>query len=102
MDRDPEAAAEQSAWSLPPRSGDGQAGSIGQAVAQIDQEARLFDGDGFLREVRLPSVRLHERRCETKPGQRARVEFAGTPGTRQVVWLFIMVLGYSRYLWGRI
>ena len=62
----------------------------------------------FLREVRPPAVKLHERRYETKPGQQAQVDFAyfeveftDTPGTRQVVWLFTMVLGYSRFLWGR-
>ena len=63
----------------------------------------------FLREVRPPAVKLHERRYETKPGQQAQVDFAyfeveltDTPGTRQVIWLFTMVFGYSRYLWGRV
>ena len=62
----------------------------------------------FLRDVRPPAVKLHERRYETKSGQQAQVDFAyfeieftDTPGTRQVIWLFSIVLGYSRFLWGR-
>lgn len=62
----------------------------------------------FLREVRPPSVQLFERRYETKPGKQAQVDFAyfeveftDAPGVKQVVWLFTMVLGYSRFLWGR-
>jgi transposase len=62
----------------------------------------------FLREVRPPSVQLYERRYETPPGKQAQVDFAyfeveftDAPGTKQVVWLFTMVLGFSRHLWGR-
>ena len=62
----------------------------------------------YLREIRPPSVQLHERRYETPPGQQAQVDFAyfeveftDVPGVKQVVWLFTMVLGYSRLLWGR-
>lgn len=62
----------------------------------------------FLREVRPPSVQLYERRYETPPGKQAQVDFAyfeveftDAPGVKQVVWLFTMVLGYSRFLWGR-
>lgn len=61
-----------------------------------------------LREVRPPSVQLYERRYETPPGQQAQVDFAyfevaftDAPGVTQIVWLFTMVLGYSRFLWGR-
>ena len=61
-----------------------------------------------LREVRPPSVQLYERRYETPPGQQAQVDFAyfevaftAAPGVMQIVWLFTMVLGYSRFLWGR-
>jgi transposase len=61
-----------------------------------------------LREVRPPSVQLYERRYETLPGKQAQadfayfeVEFTDAPGVKQVVWLFTMVLGHSRYLWGR-
>jgi transposase len=62
----------------------------------------------FLRDVRPPSVQLYERRYETLPGKQAQadfayfeVEFTDAPGVKQVVWLFTMVLGHSRYLWGR-
>ncbi len=62
----------------------------------------------FLREVRPPSIQPYERRYETPPGQQAQVDFAyfevaftDTPDVKQVVWLFTMVLGYSRFLWGR-
>ena len=62
----------------------------------------------FLREVRPPSVQLYERRYETPPGHQAQVDFAyfevaftDAPGVIQIVWLFTMVLGYSRFLWGR-
>src|SRR5918995_4310674 len=60
----------------------------------------------FLREVRPPSVQLYERRYETPPGHQAQVDFAyfevaftDAPGVTQIVWLFTMVLGYSRFLW---
>jgi transposase len=63
----------------------------------------------FLREVRPPSVQLYERRFETPPGQQGQVDFAyfeveftDAPGVKQVVWLFTMALGYSRFLWGRL
>lgn len=47
-------------------------------------------------------------RFETPPGQQAQVDFAhfsvefdDAPGHRRSIWLFTMVLGHSRYLWGR-
>lgn len=47
-------------------------------------------------------------RFETPPGQQAQVDFAqfrvrfsGAPDSVQVVWLFSMVLGFSRLIWGR-
>jgi transposase len=62
----------------------------------------------YLREVRPPSVQLYERRYETPPGRQAQVDFAyfevtftDTPGVMRIIWLFTMVLGYSRFLWGR-
>jgi len=62
----------------------------------------------FLREVR-PSVPAgFEVRFETPPGRQAQVDFAhfrtvftDEPGTERVVWLFSLVLGHSRMLWGR-
>ncbi|MET1085381.1 MAG: IS21 family transposase [Burkholderiales bacterium] len=60
-----------------------------------------------VREVRprLPSFEL---RFETPPGRQAQVDFAhfevefeNAPGKPQIVWLFSLVLGHSRYLWAR-
>lgn len=49
-----------------------------------------------------------ERRFETHPGQQAQVDFAeftveftDEPGVARKVWLFSIVLGHSRWLWGR-
>ena len=54
---------------------------------------------------RLPSFEL---RFETPPGRQAQVDFAhfevefdDAPGKPQIVWLFSLVLGHSRYLWAR-
>lgn len=66
---------------------------------------RLTD---FLREVRPPRRPVFERRFETPPGRQGqvdfaefKVEFADAPGVVRKVWLFSMVLGHSRWLWGR-
>jgi transposase len=47
-------------------------------------------------------------RFETPPGQQAQVDFAqfrvrftSAPESVQIVWLFSMVLGFSRLIWGR-
>ena len=47
-------------------------------------------------------------RFETPPGQQAQVDFAqfrvrftSSPDSVQIVWLFSMVLGFSRLIWGR-
>lgn len=62
----------------------------------------------FLREVRPAAPRPFERRFETPPGRQAQmdfaefaVEFADEPGVVRKVWLFTMILGHSRWLWGR-
>jgi transposase len=62
----------------------------------------------FLREVRPAKVSPFERRFETPPGQQAQVDFAyfrttftDEPSTARIVWLFSLVLGHSRMLWGR-
>jgi transposase len=62
----------------------------------------------FLREVRPPRRQGFERRFETAPGRQAQVDFAefavafaDEPGVTRKVWLFSMVLGHSRWLWGR-
>ena len=62
----------------------------------------------FLRDVRPPRRAQFERRFETPPGRQAQVDFAefkvefdDEPGVVRKVWLFTMVLGHSRWLWGR-
>jgi len=62
----------------------------------------------FVRELRPPKETRFERRFETPPGKQAQVDFAefaveftDEPGVVRKVWLFSMVLGHSRWLWGR-
>ncbi|WP_246387744.1 DDE-type integrase/transposase/recombinase, partial [Gluconacetobacter sacchari] len=62
----------------------------------------------YLRLVRRPVPKVFERRFETAPGEQAQVDFAEFPVTfltepqaPRKVWLFSMVLGHSRWLWGR-
>jgi transposase len=62
----------------------------------------------FLHDVRPPRQVQFERRFETPPGKQAQadfaeftVEFTDEPGVVRKVWLFSMVLGHSRWLWGR-
>src|ERR1700731_614967 len=61
-----------------------------------------------VREIRPTAVTPFEVRFETPPGEQAQVdlarlevEFTDEPGVKRVVWLFSMVLGYSRLIWGR-
>lgn len=83
--------------------------------ARLLREIRELGYDGgytavtdFLREVRPPRQTQFERRFETPPGKQAQVDFAeftveftDEPGVIRKVWLFSMVLGHSRWLWGR-
>ncbi|MEM9900152.1 MAG: IS21 family transposase [Pseudomonadota bacterium] len=83
--------------------------------ARLLREIREMDYAGgytavtdFLREVRPPRQSHFERRFETPPGRQAQmdfaefvVEFTDEPGTVRKVWLFSMILGHSRWLWGR-
>ena len=62
----------------------------------------------FVREIRPPRRAGFERRFETPPGRQAQVDFAefkvsfeAEPGVARKVWLFALVLGHSRWLWGR-
>jgi len=68
---------------------------------------RTAPGD-LVREVRPPRQRGFEVRFETAAGHQAQVDFAhfnvefdDVPGQRRSIWLFSIVLGHSRYLWGR-
>jgi transposase len=62
----------------------------------------------FLRDVRPVDDARFEVRFETAPGEQGQVDFAqfqvvftDEPTTPRIVWLFSMVLGYSRLIWGR-
>jgi transposase len=60
------------------------------------------------RDIRPARTAGYEVRFETPPGEQAQVdfarfevEFADEPGVTRIVWLFSMVLGYSRLIWAR-
>ena len=62
----------------------------------------------LLRDLRPPRTTGFEVRFETPPGAQAQVDFAqfvveftDEPGVKRIVWLFSMVLGYSRLIWAR-
>lgn len=62
----------------------------------------------LLREIRPVTPPPFEVRFETAPGRQAQVDFAhfrtvftDEPGVERVIWLFSLVLGHSRMLWGR-
>lgn len=62
----------------------------------------------YLRTIRAPKSNQFERRFETAPGHQAQVDFArfttrfrSEPDVERVVWLFLMVLGFSRYMVGQ-
>jgi transposase len=62
----------------------------------------------YLRDVRPPTDPRFEVRFETAPGEQGQVDFAhfqvvfaDEPTTPRIVWLFSMVLGYSRLIWAR-
>jgi transposase len=62
----------------------------------------------FLREIRPAAAPEFEVRFETPPGRQAQVDFAhfrtvftDEPAAERIVWLFSLVLGHSRMLWGR-
>jgi transposase len=66
---------------------------------------RLTD---YLRQIRPPKDSGFEHRFETEPGVQAQVDFAQfktifseQPEQIRVVWLFSLVLGFSRYLAGQ-
>ncbi len=76
-----------------------------QAMGYVGGRTALGD---LIREVRPPKQRGFEVRFETPAGAQAQVDFAhfnvefdDVPGQRRSIWLFSLVLGHSRYLWGR-
>jgi transposase len=61
-----------------------------------------------VRELRPAPVQSFEVRFETLPGEQAQVDlarfevtFTDEPGVTRVVWLFSMVLGFSRLIWAQ-
>ena len=61
----------------------------------------------YLRTIRPSKLAPYELRFETPPGQQAQVDFAQfkvrfskQPERQRRIWLFSMVLGHSRWLWG--
>jgi transposase len=60
------------------------------------------------RDIRPAPIAPFEVRFETAPGEQAQVDlarfeivFTDEPGAKRIVWLFSMVLGYSRLIWAR-
>ena len=77
-------------------------------IKELGYEGSYSSLKPFLREVRPAKRAPFERRFETPPGQQAQVdiaefsvEFTDEPGITRKVRLFFMVLGHSRWLWGR-
>ena len=62
----------------------------------------------YLRDIRPPVGTGFEVGFETAPGAQGQVDFAqfqvvftDEPSTPRIVWLFSMVLGFSRLIWAR-
>nr|WP_203595149.1 IS21 family transposase [Salipiger sp. PrR007] len=77
-------------------------------IRELGYEGAYTAVTDFLREVRPTRHTPFERRFETPPGKQAQVDFAeftveftDEPGVVRKVWLFSLVLGHSRWLWGR-
>lgn len=77
-------------------------------IRELGYEGGYSAVTDFLREVRPPRQTQFERRFETPPGKQAQMDFAefpvaftDEPEVTRKVWLFSMVLGHSRWLWGR-
>jgi transposase len=87
----------------------------GLTAARLLREIRALGYAGgattvkdFVREIRPAEAPVFERRFETAPGLQAQVDFAhfrvcftDEPSRARVIWLFSMVLGFSRYLFAR-
>jgi transposase len=61
-----------------------------------------------VQDIRPEREHRFEVRFETPPGEQAQVDFArfevvfaDEPGTKRIVWLFSMVLGFSRLIWAQ-
>ena len=77
-------------------------------IKQLGYEGGYTAVTDFLRDVRPSPEGRYEVRFETPPGHQGQVDFAqfqvvftDEPTTPRIVWLFSMVLGYSRLIWAR-
>lgn len=77
-------------------------------VRELGYTGALTALKDYVRTIRPCAPAAFEHRFETAPGQQAQVDFAefrvaftDDPGWVRKVWLFSLVLGYSRWLWGR-
>ena len=77
-------------------------------IAEMGYAGGYTTVTNYLRKIRAASPPPFERRFETGPGVQAqvdfaefKVEFASEPGRVRKIHLFTMVLGHSRWLWGR-
>lgn len=77
-------------------------------IGELGYSGGLTQIKDFVRSIRPRTPSGFEHRFETAPGQQAQVDFAEfkvefetDPGWIRKVWLFSMVLGHSRFLWGR-
>jgi transposase len=72
------------------------------------RERGYAGGKRAVRDIRPEPASPFEVRFETPPGEQAQVDlarfevgFTDEPGVMRIVWLFSMVLGYSRWFWAR-
>jgi transposase len=77
-------------------------------IRELGYPGRYTAVTDFLRDIRPEPERGFEVRFETPPGEQAQVDFAcfhvtftDEPATPRIVWLFSLVLGYSRLIWAR-
>jgi transposase len=84
------------------------ASRLKREITALGYQGGMTTVKAFVRDVRPPQTQGHEHRFETPPGRQAQVDFAhfrvrftDEPSTEQVIWLFSMVLGHSRYLFCR-
>ena len=82
-------------------------GRLLRGISELGSAGGCTAVKDFLRTIRPTALQAFERRFETPPGKQAQVDFAffrttfaDQPGVERIVWLFSMVLGHSRMLWG--
>ena len=76
-------------------------------ISEMGYDGGYTTVKAYLRDIRPPARTQFERRFETPAGKQAQVDFAeftvsftDEPGVTRKVWLFSIVLGHSRWLWG--